>query len=653
MNIRDEIERLYFIEGEGYISKIYNQINKILDSELAIEEEKFETMCIELRLTWLMASRERYYSQVSELLKRAEILKNHPLSFIINTVHGYHTLAKYLDDAEEVFDFLSETEKKDLEYWIPLFLLSKSRRDGFVSRNANPNRFYELEKTLVNSRFPIYEVWYHKLIASEIRGNDKKSEQIATEAIDNAISLLEKLNPKHIDLISTYSRKGEIFVQMNLINEGLEFMEFVFENYQDNIERLSFVELRIPINVLATLLEKTHGREKALVLLSNKEKEQSEIGSNVHLRFKFKVAELTVSFSKKIKLLMQCKETLVRKGLMYAASGMLWDLAITYLNHGDFDKAIEYFNEILELHENIHPEIQRGPSYGVLGGIYFQMGNYKLASQYLAKGKSMEKEYKRITYKVNTAAYLAMDSSITNAYGEIGKSLEQLDDSLSYYDGELNIRQKENLIGTLYAKSRRLSKLGRTDEAIDLLKNIFPKIEEYDYANKINDITWGLYELMKCYIDKKDIVSATALLKEFPEFPDSKDILLSSSIHLKLLANAMILKSSSRITEKIKAQEKLKQVVEDGSVSFHLYLEALLSYLELLFVELGVFGEQEVLSEVEELIEKLYSKAREQRSFILLINTHLMRSKLYLILGELTQAQEEILRAKKIALDKD
>lgn len=653
MNIRDEIERLYFIEGEGIISKGYDQINKILDSELATEEERFETICIELRLTWLVSSRDHYYKQVSDLLKRAEILNNPPLTFIINTVHGYHTLAKYLDDAEEIFDFLSETEKQDLEYWIPLFLLSKSIRDGFIKRNANPNRFYELENILINSRFPIYEVWYYILIASEIGGSRKKSEQIAIEAIDKAISLMEILNPKHIDLIAVYSRKGEIFLQMNRFDEGLELMEFAFEKYQDNIERFNFDELMIPINVLSMLLEKIHGREKAMVILLNIAKESTEIGSNAHLRFKFKIAQLTDSFSEKVKLLLQIKETLLRKGFMSASFSLLLQLGSAYKHHGDFDKAIACNKKILEMHETFHLDNKQGVANGSLGLIYLLIGNYKLASQYFSKGKFLEKEYKGRSYKTNYGAYLEFDSDISLVYGKLDKSLEQMDESLSYYYGELDLIQKINHIGGLHSKSIRLRRLDRTDEAIALLINLFPKIEEYDCANKTDDIAWVNYRLIECYLEKKDIISAKALLSDFPEVSDPNDILNSSTIHLKLLANAMILKNSSRITEKIKAQEMLRQVVEDDSVEFQLYLDALFNYLEMLFIELSVFSEQEVLSEVEDLIDKLYSKAREQRSFVLLINSHLMRSKLYLILGELTKAQEEIQQAKQIAIDKD
>lgn len=653
MNIRDEIERLHLIEGEGGISKTYNQINKILDLELATEEEKFETMCIELRLTWLVSPRDRYYKQASDLLKRAEILKNPPLSFIINTVHGYHTLAKYLDDAEEIFDFLSETEKQDLEYWIPLFRLSKSIRDGFIKRNANPNRFYELENILVNSRFPIYKVWYHRLIASEISRSDKKSDQIVIEAIDTSISLLEKLNPKHIDLISTYSRKGEVFLLMNRIDEGLELMEYAFEKHQNNIKRLNFVEFGIPINVFSRLLEKKHGREKALVILSNKVKESTDIGSNAHLRLKFKVAQTTDSFSERIKLLIQIKETLLRKGFIDAVSLLVWEIGFAYYLHGNFDKAIECFKEILEIPINSQSGTRWASATGMLGLIYFQIGNYKMASQYLTKAKSMEKEYQGRSYITNYSFYLGMDSAMSLVYGELDKSLEQIDETLSYYEGEINIIQKENQISHLIGKSIRLRMLDRTDEAIDLLKNIFQRIKEYDYANGPWDISLVIYRLVECYIEKKDITSAKALLRDFPEVSDPEDSLMTPIIHLKLLANAMILKNSSRITEKVKAQEMLRQVVEDDCVVFYLYLDALLSYLELLFVELGVFGEAEVLGEVEELIEKLYSKAREQRSFILLINSHLMRSKLYLILGELTQAQEEIQRARKIAIDKE
>jgi tetratricopeptide (TPR) repeat protein len=643
MDILGEIEHLYFVDGEGFISKIYDQIHKILDSEFATEEEKFEVSCIELRLTWLV-SRDQYFNNASDLLKRAENLNNPRLSFIINTVHGSRTQSKYLDNAEEIFDNLSESEKQDLEYWIPLFLLSESIRDGFISREVDPDRFYKLKDTLVDSRFPIYQIWYYRLIASVMV--DKKSEQIAAEAIDKAISLLQSINPNHIDLISVYSRKGQIILQMKLFDEGLELMEFTFENYQ--IDKFDFIELKTPIDVLTTLLEKIHGREKALFILSNK---AGKCPETVTHALEFKIAQITDTFCEKIRLLLECKETLLKKESIVAVRLVLWELTATYLNHGDFDKAIECNKELLESHEKF-PSETIGPALGMLGHIYYTMGNYKLGSQYFAKAIILEKEYKRVTYKTNIAVFLAFESSVSDMYGKLDKSLEQLNEALSYYDGELSIRQKENQVAALIAKSLRLRKLGRIDEAIDLLKSLFQLIEEYDYANKLVDIVWVIYRLIQCYIDKKDIFSAKALLSDFPEFSE-KDILLTVTIHLKLLANALILKNSTRITEKVKAQELLKQVVEDSSVEYHVYIDALLNYLELLFIELSIFGELEVLSEVEGLLAKLHSKAQEQKSSILLINSHLMRSKLYLIQGALTQAQEEIEHASRIAVDKE
>jgi hypothetical protein len=112
---------------------------------------------------------------------------------------------------------------------------------------------------------------------------------------------------------------------------------------------------------------------------------------------------------------------------------------------------------------------------------------------------------------------------------------------------------------------------------------------------------------------------------------------------------ALILKNSSRALDRGKAEELLKQILEDENLGYSNTLDPLLELCDLLLFDLQLTNNQEVLEELKTYISKLYIMAEKSYSHELLAETHLLQAKLSLITFELDNAQQLLNKGQEIA----
>ncbi len=118
------------------------------------------------------------------------------------------------------------------------------------------------------------------------------------------------------------------------------------------------------------------------------------------------------------------------------------------------------------------------------------------------------------------------------------------------------------------------------------------------------------------------------------------------------LAEALILKQSSRMKDKVQAQTLLEQIVKQGEIYFEISVTAMFHLCELLIIELKSFGEPEVWQELKNLIEQLNAIVQEQQSFAT-GEVLLLTAKLATIEGEFQQALKYFDQARIIAKEKN
>jgi len=116
-----------------------------------------------------------------------------------------------------------------------------------------------------------------------------------------------------------------------------------------------------------------------------------------------------------------------------------------------------------------------------------------------------------------------------------------------------------------------------------------------------------------------------------------------------LYCKALLLKESPRISNRGKAEEILKQILEDEDISWEINERTLLSLCELLLIEFQMTNEVEVLGELESLITRLLENAEKSHSYWVLGETYLLQAKISLISSDLEEARRLLAKGQKIA----
>lgn len=116
-----------------------------------------------------------------------------------------------------------------------------------------------------------------------------------------------------------------------------------------------------------------------------------------------------------------------------------------------------------------------------------------------------------------------------------------------------------------------------------------------------------------------------------------------------LLAQAMELKKSPRITKKARAQKLFRHIASDERVPHDMAAFAMLNLCELLLDEVKAYGEEEAFQEAEKLSNRIYKIAKGQESPSLLVEALLLQSKFSLLKGTIPKADRLLQQAHKIA----
>ncbi|MFW9914469.1 MAG: hypothetical protein ACFFGZ_02565 [Candidatus Thorarchaeota archaeon] len=116
-----------------------------------------------------------------------------------------------------------------------------------------------------------------------------------------------------------------------------------------------------------------------------------------------------------------------------------------------------------------------------------------------------------------------------------------------------------------------------------------------------------------------------------------------------LLAQAMELKKSPRITKKAQAQKLFRHIASIERAPDDMAAFAMLNLCELLLDEVKAYGEEEAFQEAEKLSNRIYKVAKGRKSPSLLVEALLLQSKFSLLKGTIPEADRLLQEAHKIA----
>ncbi len=154
-------------------------------------------------------------------------------------------------------------------------------------------------------------------------------------------------------------------------------------------------------------------------------------------------------------------------------------------------------------------------------------------------------------------------------------------------------------------------------------------------------------------LDLEEIQQAKYYLSDFQQINEQEENKVVE-IYYKL-AEALVLKKSKRRRDLTKAEEILEEIVEKSEkevVDHQFTVKALVNLSELLLEELRFTGEEEILAEVEEKVEKISEIAKEKQSFILIAESYWLKAQLSLVRLDIKEARKLLTLAQTIAEEK-
>lgn len=322
-------------------------------------------------------------------------------------------------------------------------------------------------------------------------------------------------------------------------------------------------------------------------------------------------------------------------------SRILNNLANISASRGELDQALEYHQRGLSIKEKFASKQSIAQSLINVGVIYRLKGDFKQAIEYYNRSLAIQENL-----SIGPEFALAL-----NNLGEIYALIGELDTALEFYQrGFLiydNMGNKEGIALTLTNIGDIHNRKGDPEIAFEYYQRGLSISEEIENSQLIAAI---LSDLVGLALDSKETDLVDKYMARFDKVTDESE---SSIIEQRYqVASALVLKKSKRMRDRVKAGEILEQVVEED-ISDHLVtVSAMIHLCDLLLNELKATGEEDTLSKIKSLTQRLVVIAQEQSTHPLIVETYMLQSKLAIVAFEFRQAQELMLKAKTLADEK-
>ncbi|GAG02665.1 unnamed protein product, partial [marine sediment metagenome] len=187
-------------------------------------------------------------------------------------------------------------------------------------------------------------------------------------------------------------------------------------------------------------------------------------------------------------------------------------------------------------------------------------------------------------------------------------------------------------------------KKGELKRALVSLEKSLTIAEE---IGNIWNITSVLGSMIMFYIEQKDQDNAQKYLKLLKQYKEQYSYQFTKTT--ARLCEALILKMSTRTRNRAKAEELLKQIIEEEIGLGQFTLLALINLCDLLLGELRITNDIEVVDELKLFINQLINIAEKTNSSWILTETYLLQAKLSLITFKIKKAQRFLIQAQQIA----
>ncbi|MFX0210319.1 MAG: tetratricopeptide repeat protein, partial [Candidatus Hodarchaeota archaeon] len=364
-----------------------------------------------------------------------------------------------------------------------------------------------------------------------------------------------------------------------------------------------------------------------------------------------------------------------------AQAGLFNNIGILHASQEKLDLALEFFQRSLKSYEDLGIEHSKTKLLNNFGQIYALKSELNQSLEYYQEGLDLAKKYREL---YSEATLLMNIGQIYQSKGELQAALDNSLESLAIFedlDCKYAIAICFNNIGVihelkgelfeahdLYTKSfaifRELGNNPKTAMSYNNIGNTYldggdvdKAISHYQESLKLLessentlDTSIALYNLILVNLQLGSKENSHRYLQKLQEIKDKKNNKTITQIYN--LANALVLKSSERVIKRAEAQQIFQKITEEEIYKHEYTVIAKKNLCELLIQELMSSGNEEILREIKEILLELLTVAESQQSYSLLIEVHIMQSKMALLELEIDSARKLLSQAQQLAEEK-
>jgi len=227
--------------------------------------------------------------------------------------------------------------------------------------------------------------------------------------------------------------------------------------------------------------------------------------------------------------------------------------------------------------------------------------------------------------------------------------------NIHFFKGE--IQRSLELHIRSYELAKDIGNKGIISASLNNIANDYYHMKEYDkaitYAKQAVKVNYSLTlavalgTLIDIYVSKGDIKEAKVYLDHLHEHSVKFDSKWNKTLYY--IAKALILKSSLRARDRIKAEDIFKELALDNTVAGESRIDAIINLCDLYITELRITNDLEIINEIQPYIQKLLYIAENQHLYLYLAETYLLQAKLSLLTLDLKRAKRLLTQAQEIA----
>lgn len=312
------------------------------------------------------------------------------------------------------------------------------------------------------------------------------------------------------------------------------------------------------------------------------------------------------------------------------------NIGLYYLVIGEYDEALNYYNRSLEIYQNINRENAIALTQEKCGFVYFLKGDFNKAIEFYDKAYPVLKEYQPQGWYEILSGFAA----VYIQKGELDRALVFLDQLMTIHKGLQNLLGISSVLseqGMIYwQKGMKEQALSFIQESLEIRQKISNKAlvsASLSYLIQFN-VELNNIEEAKKYFESLDLINKEIKNKHVSQYHKYSE--------------ALILKTSSNLRDRIKSELLFEQLVEED-IFYSVLVQVLLHICDILLLEMKETNEPEVMKKIHKHVNRLQELSEKNKSHVLLVETLRLKAQLALLEFEVEEARKILLDAQNIA----